>query len=124
MTRWFGFSHCDLETARHAVETTFGIQLEHRESLYWGGDYYQSTGPDGLSMSLRYNRDLLWKDGDDPEERFAKPAFAAYPVFLKVCLPDEQGTWPTVIDTALPGAVELSQIAHPSAPPARGGHVV
>lgn len=58
MSRLYGFTNIDLESARSIVETVTGCLLMPHESLYHGGDYYRLMKGDA-ALTLQRNYDCL-----------------------------------------------------------------
>lgn len=84
-------SHADLEGTRLLVERVLRIELEPRESLYMGGDYFLGRLPGGGQVRVRANRDLM----DDCPEWPSWPG----PVFAEI-----SGESPGLASGPLPAA--------------------
>lgn len=73
----YGTRDLTLLSAKNYVEETFGISLEERDSLYYGGIYYVWSGENSESFILKVNLDPF---DDEPVEQ----NFPDYPVLLYI----------------------------------------
>jgi len=83
-TNLYGCTEPDIDAVAAAIAPVLDLQLENRDSSYWG-DYHIDLSGAFSELKLYRNRDPMFRaDSDDPDEYWFEPDFRDCPTLLSV----------------------------------------
>jgi hypothetical protein len=83
-THLYGCTDSDIDAIAAAIAPQLNLQLEHRDSSYWG-DYHIDRSGVFNELRLYRNVDPMFRSGsDDPDEYWFEPDFRNYASLLSV----------------------------------------